>query len=109
MLSLRLISIFMLVFEYPILGSTLVTQSSLYGLFINNTRSYAEKVAEYPLEIFDYRQAIANMNVSYIAIRDDSQITRFAKDPLFSLVFINKEVAIFQIHTFDPLDLDGNK
>ncbi|MGD0451879.1 MAG: hypothetical protein ABSA79_12610 [Candidatus Bathyarchaeia archaeon] len=84
------------------MGSSSTTQASLHELFINNTKSYADKVAEFPLDIFDYRQAIANLNASYIAIRDNSQIARFAKDPLFSLVFINEEVAIFQIHKFDP-------
>jgi hypothetical protein len=97
------VNFYVTVFEYPILSSTSATQSNLYELFINNTKSYAEKVAEFPLDVFDYRQAIANMSVSYIVIRDYSQITRFAKDPLFSRVFVNEEVTIFQIHKLDQL------
>jgi len=50
-----------------------------------------------PLKWFDYRQALSSMNISYVALRDLAQISRFAKDPAFSLVFINNEVAIFQV------------
>ena len=90
------------VFEYPSLNISSPTKIGLQEIFMNNTKSYADKVAEFPLDVFDYRQVIANLNASYIAIRDYSQISRFAKDPMFSLIFVNKEVAIFQIHKFDP-------
>ena len=50
-----------------------------------------------PLKWFDYRQALSSMKISYVALRDLAQISRFAKDPAFSLVFINNEVAIFQV------------
>jgi hypothetical protein len=90
------------VFEYPNLCSSSATQAGLQELFKNNTKSYANKIAEFPLDVFDYQQAILNLNASYIIIRDYSQISRFAKDPMFTLLFINKEVAIFQIHKSDP-------
>ena len=90
------INFYVTVFEYSNLGSSSATQEGLHELFENNTKSYADKVAEFPLDVFDYQQAIADLNASYIAIRDYSQISRFEKDPMFSLLFINKEVAIFQ-------------
>ena len=92
------INFYVTVFEYPNLSSSTTTQAGLHELLMNNTKSYADKVAEFPLDVFDYREAIANLNASYIAVRDHLQIARFAKDPLFSLVFVNEEVAIFQIH-----------
>ena len=86
------------VFEYSSLGLNSATQNSLHQLFAHYTISYANIVSELPLDVFDYRRAIASLNASYIVLRDSSQIPRFAKDSLFSLVFINKEVAIFKIH-----------
>ncbi len=49
------------------------------------------------LYVFDYAESLRAQNVSYIALRDSEQVPRFAKDPAFSLVFINEEVAIFQV------------
>ena len=91
------ISFYVAVFEYPSLGASSAAKAGLDELFENNIRSYADKVAEFPLDVFDYQQAIANLNASYVVLRDYSQISRFAKDPMFSLLFINKEVAIFEI------------
>lgn len=91
------IDFYVTVFEYSNLDLTSTTQAGLYELFMNNTKSHSDKVTEFPLDIFDYRQAIINLNASYIAIRDHSQIERFVKDPLFNLVFINEKIAIFQI------------
>jgi hypothetical protein len=51
-----------------------------------------------PMDVFNYQEGLISQNVSYVAVRDSEQIPRFAKDPLFSLVFINDEVAIFQVH-----------
>jgi hypothetical protein len=48
--------------------------------------------------MFDYRQALKELNVSYIALRNPSQINRFLNDPDFDLVFINNEVAIFKVN-----------
>jgi hypothetical protein len=54
--------------------------------------------------VFDYKQEMATWNVSYIAVRDFGQLPRFANDPAFSLVFINRfdrvinsGVAIFKV------------
>ena len=70
---------------------------------MNNTKSYAGKVGEFPLDVFNYRQAIANLNISYVVLRDFSQFARLEKDPLFSLVYMNQEVAIFRIHDSDAI------
>ena len=91
------ISFYVAVFEYPSLGASSAAKAGLDELFENNISSYADKVAEFPLDVFNYQQAIANLNASYVVLRDYSQISRFAKDPMFSLLFINKEVAIFEI------------
>ncbi|MFA5366021.1 MAG: hypothetical protein WC325_12635, partial [Candidatus Bathyarchaeia archaeon] len=68
------------------------------NLLAKNTRTFREQVEDLGLDIFNYRQALVDYNISYIAVRDVEAIPRFAKDPLFSLVFINNEVAIFQVH-----------
>jgi hypothetical protein len=51
-----------------------------------------------PITCFDYRAAIQQWNISYIALRDLTQLTRFADDPLFTLDFKNDEVAIFKVN-----------
>jgi hypothetical protein len=49
------------------------------------------------LTIFDYRAALQQWSVSYIANRIFEQNPKFADDPTFSLVFINNEIAIFKV------------
>jgi hypothetical protein len=55
------------------------------------------KRAPEEISVFDYRKALADWNVSYIAVRDPEIIPKFALDPAFSLLFINDEVAIFLV------------
>jgi hypothetical protein len=50
-----------------------------------------------PLITFDYQTAIQQYSVSYVANRDSGLNPKFAFDPMFSLVFINSEVAIFKV------------
>ncbi len=89
------------VYEYdsnPVQSLTELEKTAYYqNIVIANTKNYTEKLAVTPLDIFDYRQAISSQGISYIALRDSDAIPRFAKDPLFNLVFINNEVAIFQV------------
>ncbi|MCW4001193.1 MAG: hypothetical protein NWE93_13245 [Candidatus Bathyarchaeota archaeon] len=85
------------VFEYPQLDSASATQAGLLTLLANNSITCAEKTIDSPLDLFDYRQAILNLNASYIVLRDFSELERFISDPMFSLVFANQEVAIFQV------------
>ena len=49
------------------------------------------------IDVFDYRNALSDWNVSYVAVRDSEIIPKFARDPAFSLLFINDEVAIFMV------------
>jgi hypothetical protein len=51
-----------------------------------------------PFTTFDYQQQLLSRNISYIACRNTDIDPKFQKDPLFNLVFINKEVAIFQVN-----------
>jgi len=62
-----------------------------------NLNSYQEKVADLPLDVFDYQKALKDWNISYVACRDSALVPKFANDPGFSLVFINDEVAIFMV------------
>ena len=71
-------------------------KTMLDSYFSNYTQSVNKPA---PMDVFDYKTGLSSQNVSYIAVRDSEQIPRFARDPLFSLVFINNEVAIFQVHT----------
>ena len=58
-------------------------------------------------QVFDYRSEMQNYNVSYIACRTPEMLPKFLRDPIFSLVFINKpesskvinnEIAIFKVN-----------
>ena len=69
----------------------------LNSLIVNNTQNYLEKTSNLPLNYFDYQAAIQKWKISYIAIRDFTQLPRFSEDPLFSLAFKNDRVAIFKI------------
>jgi hypothetical protein len=74
--------------------------SYLNGLVGENVDSYAEPEKDPNLRkefdyFFDYQKALLSWNVSYIASRDSAMIPKFAKDPAFSLVFINDKVAVF--------------
>jgi hypothetical protein len=76
-----------------------LTQLNYLNSFIkNNTQNYFNKTVDLPLSCFDYRAAIKQWNISYIAISDATQISRFTNDPTFSLVFKNDGVAIFKTH-----------
>ena len=48
-------------------------------------------------EWFDYRAAMQSNNVSYLVCRDTEMQPKFLRDPDFSLVFINSELAIFKV------------
>ena len=63
----------------------------------HSAASYAQSIQS-SLDVFDYRQAILDLNASYVAIRDHSQLSRFGSDPLYQQVFANDEVTVFQIN-----------
>jgi hypothetical protein len=58
-----------------------------------------EENGDLALNVFDYRKAVNDWSISYIAVRDSTLLPKFAKDPAFSLVFINDEVAIFHVRS----------
>jgi hypothetical protein len=75
------------------------TRARLDDLMANNLVSYQKKgqVADVPLDVFDYKASLQEWGVSYVACRDSEVIPKFAKDPVFSLVFINDDVAVFKV------------
>jgi hypothetical protein len=66
-------------------------------MLTDNINSSQEKIADLPIEVFDYKTALQEFNISYIACRKADLIPKFANDPTFSLVFINDDVAIFLV------------
>jgi hypothetical protein len=54
-------------------------------------------VPDLPITTFDYKVALQEYNISYIANRDFELNPKYAADPAFSLAFINTEVAIFKV------------
>jgi len=67
-------------------------------IITENLNSYQEQALDSPfIDVFDYQKAVDDWDISYIACRDSEVIPKFAKDPAFSLVFINNDVAIFTV------------
>ena len=70
--------------------------------------TYKEKFEPFNFTVFDYRQDLISRNISYVILQiDDNSIPektqieidpKFRCDPLFSLVFINEEVAIYKVN-----------
>jgi hypothetical protein len=63
----------------------------------DNLNSPQEPLSDAALDVFDYKKAVNEWNISYVACRESEIIPKFAKDPSFSLVFINNDVAIFMV------------
>ena len=72
------------------------SSSGLKGTLIANLQNPAA-APELPITTFDYKVALQEYNVSYIANRDFELNRKYADDPEFSLAFINNEVAIFKV------------
>ncbi len=86
------------VYEYPAnLDVSSKDQSGIEQLMTAYAKTYADKTADFPLDPFDFRQAITSLNASYVIVRDAEQLPRFSKDPMFSCVFIDDAVAIFHV------------
>jgi hypothetical protein len=69
-----------------------------------NTQTYLAELSQTPppinekdFVVFNYQKAMTTWNVSYISCRVPEMYPKFLLDPAFSLVFINSEVAIFQV------------
>ena len=69
----------------------------LNELMTNNTKTYLNPVGDSSIEVFDYRKALGDWNISYVACRDSAILPKFSRDPIFSTVFINTEVAVFKV------------
>jgi hypothetical protein len=70
-------------------------------IITDNLNSSQEPISNLPLDVFDYRKALNDWNIAYIACRDFDVAPKFTNDPAFSLVFINDEVAIFMVKKGD--------
>jgi hypothetical protein len=66
-------------------------------IITGNLNSSQETLSDASLDVFDYKKAVSDWNISYIACRDSEILPKFVNDPAFSLVFINDEVAIFTV------------
>jgi len=66
-------------------------------IITNNLNLPQVPMSDLPLEVFDYQQAVNDWNISYIVCRYFELLPKFAKDPTFSLVFINNDLAIFMV------------
>ena len=64
-----------------------------------NSPQKKDDFSDLPLDVFDYRKAVNDWSISYIACRDSELLPKFTNDPAFNLVFINYEVAIFQVRS----------
>jgi len=75
--------------EDPRLGDVMEDNLASYQKQPDNGANSAD------IDVFDYKQALTDWNISYIAVRNSEIIPKFARDPAFNLLFINDEVAIF--------------
>ena len=50
-----------------------------------------------PLNSFDYRMAIRQWNISYIAVSDSELNSRFSNDPIYETAFKNEQITIYKI------------
>ena len=95
--------------EQSIYSNQAVIDSFFVPLVSANVDSALDKMpVDYGWRNFDYRAELLSRNVSFVvlSISQDSNpdkteldvAAKFSYDPLFNLVFINKEVAIFKIN-----------
>jgi hypothetical protein len=66
-------------------------------IYLAELSNWSPPINNKDLIVFNYQKAMAILNVSYIACRVPEMYPKFLRDPAFSLVFINSEVAIFQV------------
>ncbi len=84
---------------FPISVNEIANPTSMAGLkgtLTNNMEKLPTKPNE-PIVTFDYKTAMQQYNVSYVVNRDLALNPKFECDPVFNLVFINSEVAIFKV------------
>jgi hypothetical protein len=90
------------VYEYDPGNLTTLSSADQWNRFYTQTlKNNTDAMTKFPgmsMDVFDYTVALREQHVSYVVVRDSEQIPRFSRDPLFSLVFINDNVAIFRVH-----------
>jgi hypothetical protein len=95
------------VYQYSDAQLDKIQQGKLtFGQLIKeNTQTYLSELSQVPPPInnkdfivFDYKKALTSWDISYIACRVPEMYPKFFRDPSFSLVFINSEVAIFKVN-----------
>jgi hypothetical protein len=82
---------------YQVSETDIQNQASLNKTLTDNVQTAQKPTAALPMTTFDYQTAMQANSISYIANRDFELNPKFAEDPAFNLVFINNEVAIFQV------------
>jgi hypothetical protein len=82
---------------FPVSETDLQNPASLNQTLIDNVQTAQKPTVALPMTTFDYLAAMQANSISYIANRDFEVNPKFADDPAFNLVFINNEVAIFQV------------
>jgi hypothetical protein len=70
----------------------------LKQVIFSNLISYKDEISSLPIDVFSYVDAIISWDVSYVVVRELDLVPKFVRDPGFSLVFINDEVAIFKVN-----------
>ncbi len=86
-----------LVGMFPVSNAEIQNQVSLDKILTGNIQTAQKPTVALPITTFDYQEAMQANSISYIANRDFEVNPKFAADPAFNLVFINNEVAIFQV------------
>lgn len=101
-------SYFMGVYQYTDEDIRKINKGELSFEQIIESKDPNETVEDARFWVFDYREELINHKVSYVVLAiDDNDIPekteievndKFRYDPLFSLVFINEEVAIYKVN-----------
>jgi hypothetical protein len=74
------------------------TKNTFFNQLIEeNLNSPFKTISDLPITCFDYKSAIDSSIISYILCQDSEIMPKFANDPEFNLVFINHDVAIFEV------------
>jgi hypothetical protein len=66
-------------------------------LIENNTQTYLDVTSDTAINCFDYKTALSQWSISYVAVRDFTGLARFQDDPTYTLAFKNSAVAIYKV------------
>jgi hypothetical protein len=95
------VEIQILVGLFPVSQNDIENASSTTGLFgiLNANLQNLPKAPDLLMTTFDYKAAMQEFNISYIANREFNLNPKYTDDPAYSLVFINIAVAIFKVES----------